>query len=51
MGTLLKLAGTWVLAGAACKAGVYLWDNVLQEKACNLVKATKEKINSKKEGS
>lgn len=43
IGRIVKFVLIYAAAGAACKAGEYLWDNLLKDKATTLVNAVAKK--------
>lgn len=48
MGALIRVLVVSMVSGAGCKAGMKLWDNVLEKGVCELVDKIKNKSDSKK---
>ena len=48
MGALIRVLVVSMVSGAGCKAGMKLWDNVIEKGVCELVDKINNKANSKK---
>lgn len=48
---IIKFAGLGIIAGVSAKAGYWLWDRHLEDKAEQVVQNFKTKKKSKKKGS
>lgn len=48
MGSLIRVLVVSMVSGAGCKAGMKLWDNVLEKGVCELVGKLMNKADSKK---